>query len=89
MSFDEEIEVPCIAPLCSKKVKVKRRDLYFMKLKSLLKGGSFTAALFCPEHDERVNKVDDGDPNTNPDLNKDQDLINLLKDATKKDTPNG
>lgn len=84
IKFNEEIEVPCFAPLCPKKVKVKRLDLFFMKLKSLLKGGNFTAPTFCPEHDERVTGKDDGDPNTNPDLNKDQDLCDLLKAATKK-----
>lgn len=69
------IKVDCSAPLCPKKVDIDSTKLFFMKLSSLFKGGSFSAAVFCPEHNERITsgKVSDGDPNTNPDLNKIED----------------
>lgn len=91
---NNKFTVNCAAPGCSKKVRTTRFELFFMKLGSLLRGGDFSAALFCPEHNERITagRVDDGDPNTNPDLLKDQkkdqndELVQLLKEATKKDS---
>lgn len=68
----KQIEVMCSAPDCKRMVKISRFELFVMKLTSLIRGGSFTASLFCPEHNERITggRCSDGDPTTNPDLNK-------------------
>ena len=70
--MSKEIEVTCSAPYCKATVKTTKMELFMMKLKSLFHGGDFSAMLFCPEHEERITagRKSDGDPNTNPDLNK-------------------
>jgi len=64
--------VNCIAPECKRKVEVGFLSYIGMCFGSLFRGGNFSAAVFCPEHNERITngRVSDNDPNTNPDLNK-------------------
>ena len=62
----------CEAPECTRKVEVSFWQVIVMMFGSLFRGGSFSAAVFCPEHNERITngRVSDGNPDTNPDLNK-------------------
>lgn len=62
----------CAAPDCKEKIEVSVGEYVSEMFASMFRGGSFNAMFFCPEHKERITqgKVNDGDPNTNPDLNK-------------------
>jgi hypothetical protein len=70
-SIGGKIKVTCDAPLCSRTVEVDSVKYLVDRFKNFLKFGNFKASYFCPEHQERITagKFDDGDPNTNPDLN--------------------
>jgi hypothetical protein len=72
-----DIEVICSAPDCKRLVKVDSTKLFFMKMGSFFRGGDFEAAVFCPEHNERITggRESDGDPNTNPDLIPEQEKL--------------
>ncbi len=60
----------CDAPLCEETITVGAFKYFKDRLYSILHGGSFSAFYFCPEHSERMHGKDDGDPNTNPDMNQ-------------------
>lgn len=66
------MKVNCSAPLCKEKIEVGLGDYIGEMFASAFRGGSLNAMFFCPEHKERITqgKANDGDPNTNPDLNK-------------------
>ncbi|MBA3015476.1 MAG: hypothetical protein KKD63_16870 [Proteobacteria bacterium] len=67
---DEEerrVETTCIAPLCGRKVMITAAEVRESRWKN---HGEVVGA--CPEHLERLTagRISDGDPTTNPDLNK-------------------
>jgi len=65
----------CDAPGCRWGTAVGWWEHFFGCLASKLRGGTFTYLVFCPEHKERMLGVDDGDPTTNPDLNKEPEAV--------------
>ena len=64
--------VKCAAPECDKMVQISGFEHLKNSFDSLFHGGDFADFQFCPEHKERITggKFNDGDPSTNPDLNK-------------------
>jgi hypothetical protein len=62
----------CSAPECTKVIEVGWFQHLFNCFSSLRLGAQFAAMYFCPEHNERITagRISDGDPATNPDLNK-------------------
>lgn len=64
------MKVACSAPDCKNKVEISGMRYIGKMTASVMRGGDFSAAVFCPEHDERMSggKIDDNNPNTNPDL---------------------
>lgn len=69
---NKTIEIRCSAPMCSNMVAVPYHQYIKDKFLNLIHFGNYKSFVFCPEHKERITngKFDDGDPNTNPDLNK-------------------
>ena len=66
------MNMTCAAPECKKIIKVTFLKYLSDCFASLAHGAQFAAMYFCPEHQERITagRISDGDPNTNPDLNK-------------------
>ena len=66
------MELKCDAPGCGT-IVIKNRIVHlYDKFYSKFHGGTFSSLVFCPEHKERITSggFDDGDPTTNPDLER-------------------
>lgn len=60
----------CVAPGCSVELNINPLTYFFKCLYSILHGGTFSAAVVCPEHEEFLThgEYNDGDDTTNPEL---------------------